>query len=41
MKETMIEFIRSKQFYENGTLERMTETEIREIFENLIEWVEG
>lgn len=37
-KELMIAFIRSIQYYESGVLEAMTEAEVKEIYEALIDW---
>lgn len=39
MKEYMIEVIRRYQYYEAGTLESMTESEVRDIYETLIDWI--
>lgn len=39
MKEYMIEVIRRYQYYESGTLESMTESEVRDIYETLIDWI--
>lgn len=39
--EYMIGFIRRYWFYEDGNLENMTEDEVREIYERLIDWIEG
>ena len=38
-KQIMIDVIRSHQYYEEGSLERLTEEEVREIYENLIDWL--
>ena len=39
MKEYMISIIRQHQYYEDNILEAMTESEVREIFENLLDWI--
>ena len=39
MKEMMINLIRQHWYYEAGTLESMTEEEVREIYESLIDWI--
>ena len=39
MKEYMIRIIRQYWYYEDGKLEAMTEEEVREIYENLIDWI--
>lgn len=40
MKAYMIEIIRSHWYYEDGVLESKSESEVKEIFESLIDWVE-
>lgn len=39
MKKYMIETIRNHWFYEAGSLEAMSEDEVREIYERLIDWL--
>ena len=39
MKEIMIAIIKRHWHYEDGELESMTESEIKEIYERLIDWV--
>lgn len=39
-KEYMISIIRQHQYYEAGTLEKMTEQQVREIFECILDWIE-
>lgn len=39
MKEYMIEVIRQHQYYTDGILEAMTEEQVREIFEALLDWM--
>ena len=38
-KESMITIIRQHQYYEDGSLEGMTEEEVRDIFETLLDWI--
>lgn len=40
-KGFMIEIIKRHQFYDAGKLEKMTEGEVREIFERLLDWIEN
>lgn len=39
MKEYMIGFIRSYWHYKDGELESMTEEEVKEIYDRLIDWL--
>ena len=39
MKQLMIDVIRSHQYYEAGLLESLTEDEVRNIYESLIDWI--
>lgn len=39
MKEYMIDTIYRYLYYEDGTLENMTEEEVRQVYENLIDWI--
>lgn len=39
-KEYMISIIRSHQYYKAGTIERMTEKQVKDIFEELLDWIE-
>lgn len=41
MKEYMIGIVRQYQHYEAGTLEAMSEEEVREIYDMVIDWLEG
>ena len=38
-KQMMIDTIRSRQHYETGSLEKMTEAEVQEIYNRLIDWI--
>lgn len=38
-KDYMIQIIRNYQYYETGILEAMTEEEVSEIYENLLDWI--
>lgn len=38
-KQIMIETIRAHQHYDIGELERMTESELQAIYEDLIDWL--
>lgn len=40
MKDYMISIIKVHQYYEEGTLEAMTEEEVREIYNDVIDWLE-
>lgn len=40
MKQYMISIIRTHQYYEEGTLEVMSEDKVREIYEEIIDWLE-
>ena len=35
----LIDFIREHQYYRDGALEQMSENELKEIYENLIDWI--
>lgn len=37
----MIMIIREYWYYKEGTLEKMTEAEVREIYKNLLDWLEA
>lgn len=39
MKEYMIDTIYRYLYYEDGILENMTEEEVRQVYENLIDWI--
>lgn len=39
MKEYMISIIRQHQYFEAGALEQLTEMQIRELYEALIDWI--
>ena len=39
MKQIMIEVIRQHQYYKAGALEAMSEDEIRDIYEGLLDWI--
>lgn len=39
MKEIMIKMVKAYQYYEDGELEELTEAEVKEIYENLIDWI--
>lgn len=39
MKEIMIKLIKVYQYYEDGVLESLTEAEVRELYESLIDWI--
>lgn len=39
MKEYMIGIIRQHQFYKEGVLEAMSEEEVRDIYESLLDWI--
>ena len=39
MKEYMIGIIRQHQFYNEGVLEAMSEEEVRDIYESLLDWI--
>lgn len=38
-KEYMISIIRQHQYYADGALENMTEEQVKEIFETIIDWL--
>lgn len=38
-KEYMIAIIRKYQYYKNGELERMSESQVKSIYESLIDWI--
>lgn len=40
-KGFMIALIRRHWYYAEGSLEKMSEPEVREIFESLLDWLEG
>lgn len=40
MKEYMIGTIKEYQYYKDGELESMSEQEIREIYEAVLDWME-
>lgn len=40
MKAYMIEIIRNHWYYEDGVLESKSESEVKEIFDSLIDWLE-
>lgn len=39
MKQLMIDVIRAHQYYEAGLLEGLSEDEVRNIYESLIDWI--
>lgn len=39
MKEYMVGIIRQHQYYPEGSLEAMSEDEVREIYEMVIDWL--
>ena len=39
MREYMITVIKSHWSYEDGQLETMSDKELREVFENLLDWL--
>lgn len=39
MKKIMINLIRQYQYYEAGALENMTEEQVKEIYDIIIEWL--
>lgn len=39
IKQYMISIIRAHQYYAEGVLESMSEEQVREIYENLIDWL--
>lgn len=41
MKEYMIKIIRTHQYYEDGILEALDEEKIREIYNDVIDWLEA
>lgn len=40
-REIVIRIIRERWFYEQGTLEKMTDEELQETYERFLDWVEG
>lgn len=40
IKQYMIDIIRMHLYYEEGKLESMTEEEVREIYNDVIDWLE-
>ena len=40
-REMVIRIIRERWFYEQGTLEKMTDEELQETYERFLDWVEG
>lgn len=38
-KEFMIDFIRHYQYYADGVLENMTEQQVKEIYDSIIDWI--
>lgn len=39
IKEFMIYFIRQYQYYADGVLENMTEQQVKEIYDIIIDWI--
>jgi hypothetical protein len=37
--EFMIDFIKNYQYYADGVLENMTEQQVKEIYDSIIDWI--